>query len=278
MSDRDTIEQQRADYVDAFNREDIAAMMRCAAPDIDAMAPGRPAIRGIDAQVQFWRGGFKAAKSLLFLFPDDLEITGEVAIDRHRWVLDSMPKRGGRPAHDEGKGVWIWRRHTDGRWKIARSIWNSDSSHPAFLASYGAGLSVDLAAINSLLEDFVSAVNASDPHGWGELMTEDFIFAIPGAPQFVGKAAAVAAAKENFFDPFVLRLASTYEDVQIFDTSAFAHALFVLTRIPKSGGATVTIPGKCTSFLRRQYNGWKHALIIFSYDQPTNRRRLHQPD
>ena len=270
MSDRETIEQQRADYVDAFNREDIAAMMKYAAPEIDAMAPSRPAIFGIDAQAQFWRDGFKNAKSLLFLFPGDLEITGNVAIDRHRWVLDSMPKRGGRPTHDEGKGIWIWRRHTGGNWKIARSIWNSDLSQAAFLSNSDIELSSDLAAIDRLLEDFVSAVNAGDPHAWGELMTEDFIFAVPGAPQFIGKATAVAAANAAFFEPFVLRLASKYDDVQIFGTSAFAHAQFVLSRLPKSGGATVTIPGKCTSFLRRQDNGWKHALIIFSYDQPAN--------
>jgi ketosteroid isomerase-like protein len=47
------LEQQRAKFIDAFNREDIAAMMHCGAPDIDAMAPGRPATRGIDAQVRF---------------------------------------------------------------------------------------------------------------------------------------------------------------------------------------------------------------------------------
>jgi ketosteroid isomerase-like protein len=269
VSDRETIQHKRADYVDAFNREDIASMMQFAAPDIDAMAPGRPAIHGIDAQAQFWRDGFRAAKSLLFLFPGDLEITGDVAIDRHRWVLDSMPKRGGRPVHDEGKAIWIWRRHSHGSWKIARSIWNSDLSRPAFLSGSGE-LSSDLVAINKLLDDFVSAVNAGDSHAWGELMTEDFIFAVSGAPQFVGKASAMAAAKAGLFSHFNLRLASAYEDVQIFDASALSHALFVLSRTPKSGGATVTIPGKCTSFLRKQDGGWKHALIIFSYDQPTN--------
>ena len=140
----------------------------------------------------------------------------------------------------------------------------------AFLSGSGAELSSDIAAINKLLDDFVSAVNAGDPLAWGELMTEDFIFAVPGAPQFVGKATAVAAAKAGFFDPFDLRIASKYEDVQIFDTSAFAHSLFVLSRTPRSGGATETIPGKCTSFLRKQRDSWKHALIIFSYDQPTS--------
>jgi ketosteroid isomerase-like protein len=268
LSDREIIEQRRAAYVDAFNREDIPAMMGYVASDIDGMAPSRSAIRGIDAQVQFWREGFAAARSLLFMLADDLELVGDVAMDRHRWVLDSMPKRGGRPVHDEGKGVWIWRRQADGSWKIARSIWNSDLSRASLFSGCGLELSEDLAAINRLLDDFVAAVNAGDPQAWGDLMTEEFIFAVPDLPQFVGKRAAIAAAKAGFFDPFNLQLASKYDDVQIFGAHAFAHAVFVLGRTPKVGGRRVTIPGKCTSFLRKQDNGWKHAHIIFSYDQP----------
>ena len=269
MNGSEIIELRRAEYVAAFNREDIAAMMGYVTPDIDAMAPSRPAIRGIDEQTMFWRNGFAAARSLLFVFPETLELLGDVAIDRHRWVLDSVPKRGGRPVHDEGKGLWIWKRQTDGQWRIAQSIWNSDLSRARLLTGSGAELSEDLAGIKRLLDDFVAAVNAGDAEAWGDLMTEEFIFAVPDLPQFVGKATAVAAAKAGFFDPFILRLASRYEDVQIFGDHAFAHAVFILERTPRAGGKTVSIPGKCTSFLRKQSDGWKHALMIFSYDQPS---------
>src|SRR5262249_20649643 len=162
----------------------------------------------------------------LFVLPERLELMGDVAMDRHRWALDSLPKRGGRPVHDEGKGIWIWRRQVDGSWKIAHSIWNSDLPRSTFLSGSGAEVSEDLAAINQLLNDFVRTVNAGDPQAWGDLMTEEFIFAVPDLPQFVGKRAAIAAAKAGFFDPFVLRLASRYEDVQIFGAHAFAHAVF----------------------------------------------------
>jgi hypothetical protein len=47
LSDRETIQQRRVDFVDPINREDIAAMMRYASPEIDAMPPGRPAIHGV---------------------------------------------------------------------------------------------------------------------------------------------------------------------------------------------------------------------------------------
>jgi ketosteroid isomerase-like protein len=266
VNDREVIERRRTEYVEAFNREDIVAMTGYAAPDAVGMAPNRPAIRGIEAHRQFWREGFAAARSLFFVFPEELEVLGDVAIDQHKWVLDSMPKRGGRPIHDEGKGIWIWRRQMDGSWKVARGIWNSDLSRVGFQTGSNTELTEDLALLNKLLDDFVITVNAGDAHGWGQLMTEDFIFAVPDAPRFVGRDNAVAAAKMGFFDPFVLKLANKFEDVQIFGQQAFAHGIFHLDMIPRAGGKTMSLPGKFTNFFRKQADGWKYALVIFSYD------------
>jgi ketosteroid isomerase-like protein len=271
VNDREIIERRRTEYVEAFNREDIVAMSGFVAADALGMAPNRPAIRGIDAHRQLWREGFAAARSLYFVFPEELEVMGNVAIDQHRWVLDSMPKRGGRPVHDEGKGLWIWRRQDDGNWKVSRGIWNSDLSRASLQSSPsgpGAELSEDLAALNRILDEFVTTVNEGDADGWGSLMTDDFVFAVPDAPRFVGRENAVAAAKAGFFDPFVLKLANKFEDVQIFGTQAFAHGIFHLDLIPKAGGRTMSLPGKFTNLFRKQPNGWKYALVIFSYDQP----------
>ena len=268
VNERDIIEQKRSEFVDAFNREDIATMQKYATDDIVSMAPNRQATRGIDAQRTVWSDGFAAAKSLLFTFPEEVELLGDVAIDRHRWVLDSMPRRGGRAIHDQGKCIWIWRRQADSNWKVARAIWNSDLSQAEFIADPRGELSEDLAAINTLLDLFVQAVNNGDPQAWGNLMTDDFIFSVPDAPRFVGKEHALAAAKAGFFDPFHLRLASKFEDVQIFGTHAFAHGIFAMDMIPKTGGKMISAPGQFSDFFRKQSNGWKYSLVIFNYDQP----------
>lgn len=269
MDDREIIERRRGEYVAAFNREDIVAMSEYATADTIGMAPNRPPIHGLNAHRQLWSDGFAAAQSVFFVFPEELEIMGDIAIDQHRWVLDSMPRRGGRPVHDEGKGIWIWRRQADGIWKVARAIWNSDLSRAGFKPGPGTKVSDDLAAINKLLDQFVGAVNAGDAQAWGEIMTEDFIFAVPDAPRFIGRETAVAAAQAAFFDPFIIRLASKYEDVQIFGTQAFAQGTFTMDRIPKTGGKTLSGPGKFSNFFRKQIDGsWKYALVIFSYDQP----------
>lgn len=43
-------------------------------------------------------------------------------------MVTATPKVGGEPIEDEGKSVFIVRRQTDGSWKIARLIANSDRS------------------------------------------------------------------------------------------------------------------------------------------------------
>jgi len=269
VNDRDIIEQRRAEYVAAFNREDVAAMSGYTAGDAVGMAPNRPALGGVDAHRQFWSEGFAAAKSLFFVFPEELELMGDVAIDQHRWVLDSMPKRGGRPVHDEGKGIWIWRRQADGSWKVARGIWNSDLPRAGFSGGSGAELSEDLAAINKRLDDFVATINAGDVNGWANLLTDDFIFAVPDAPRFIGRETAVAAAKMAFFDPFNLRIASKFDDVQTFGQQAFAQGIFTMDMMPKGGGKMLSGPGKFTNFFRKESDGsWKYALVIFSWDRP----------
>jgi uncharacterized protein (TIGR02246 family) len=270
VDDRQIIEQRRMEYVEAFNRENIAAMEQYIADDIISMPPNRPATRGIEAERAAWNQGFAAATSRLFILPEELQVIGDLAIERHRWVLDSMRKRGGSPVHDEGKCIWIWHRQADANWKVARAIWNSDLSHSGFTFSLEGDPPDDLAAINRLLDDFVQAVNDGDPNAWADLMTDDFIFSVPNAPRFIGKEAAVAAAKAAFFDPFVLRLASKFEQVQIFGSQAFAHGIFSLGMLPRSGGKMISAPGKFTNFFRRQSTGsWKFTMVIFNYDQPT---------
>jgi ketosteroid isomerase-like protein len=271
MNDRETIEHRREEFLSAFNREDIEALEKYSSKDTISMGPNRPTIRGIEAQRALWREGFAAAKSLLFIFPEELEVIGDVAIDRHRWVLDSMPKRGGKPVHDEGKAVLIWQRQADGRWTVARSIWNSDLSRVGYLSALGSELSEDLGAINQLLDLFVGAVCTGNVGAWADLLTDDFIFSVPAAPRFVGKETAVTAAKAAFFDPFTLRLASKFEDVQIFGTQAFAHGIFTMDMMPRAGGKMISAPGQFTNFFRKQADGsWKYALVIFNYDQSTD--------
>jgi len=125
-AERAAISARRAEFVDAFNREDLQRMAALLTDDHVGMPPNRPPLHGARASIDYWREGMAAARSRFVVVPQDLSVAGEVAVDRFDWTVDSAPRTGGAPFHDEGKCVWIWQRESDGTWRVARAIWNSD--------------------------------------------------------------------------------------------------------------------------------------------------------
>jgi ketosteroid isomerase-like protein len=126
MSDRTDIERQRTTFVEAFNREDLDRLATLLTDDHVGMPPNRPQLKGRDASRRFWTEGISVGASRFAVRPDELAIIGDLAIDQFHWSVDSTPRAGGTPVHDEGKCVWIWQRQRDGEWRILRAIWNSD--------------------------------------------------------------------------------------------------------------------------------------------------------
>ena len=139
MSERDVIEGARAAFVNAFNSENAEAMASLLTDDHISMPPNRPSLRGTDESVTFWREKWTQAASKLAIGSEQLKITSDVAVDQFRWTMDSTPRSGGNPVHDEGKCVWVWRRQSDGSWKLARCIWNSDLSEAGLWSGAAAG-------------------------------------------------------------------------------------------------------------------------------------------
>ncbi|MCL4194230.1 MAG: SgcJ/EcaC family oxidoreductase [Thermoguttaceae bacterium] len=56
----------------------------------------------------------------------EIEAAGDWGFFRSTYALKAVPRGGGEPIEDEGKSLFIVRRQTDGSWKIARLISNSD--------------------------------------------------------------------------------------------------------------------------------------------------------
>src|SRR5262249_7561841 len=114
------------------------AMAALLTDDHIGMPPNRPPVRGKDASREYWREGIAAATSRFAVASEELEIVGDLAVDQFRWTIDSTPRTGGGPIHDEGKCIWLWRRQTDGSWKVARAIWNSDLASAGLWSGAGA--------------------------------------------------------------------------------------------------------------------------------------------
>lgn len=60
----------------------------------------------------------------------ELMLAGNWALDRWTAEVALTPRTGGPAVKDVLKGLWVWQRTSDGSWKLARSIWNSDKPAP----------------------------------------------------------------------------------------------------------------------------------------------------
>jgi len=57
----------------------------------------------------------------------DVTISGDLAVVRYTAELTMTPKAGGSPATERIKGIHVMKRQSDGTWKIAQDVWNSDA-------------------------------------------------------------------------------------------------------------------------------------------------------
>ena len=57
----------------------------------------------------------------------EAEIIGDWAFARTKYIWRVTPKAGGETVEEVGKSIGVLKRQSDGSWKIARTIWNSDN-------------------------------------------------------------------------------------------------------------------------------------------------------
>lgn len=110
----------------AVNASDVRGILECWAPDGVLMPPHHPSVHGHAAIAEYFRSVF-AARRLSFTFTDsNITLLGDAALERliYTAVATSIPD--GSAAEDVGKGLHVYARQPDGRWRITQDIWNSD--------------------------------------------------------------------------------------------------------------------------------------------------------
>ena len=90
------------------------------------MPPHHAAVRGRAELQRYFRELFSRTAFKFSFTSSDIRLAGDLAFERLTYTALSWPALGGPPVEDEGKGVHVYRRQTDGSWKLALDIWNSD--------------------------------------------------------------------------------------------------------------------------------------------------------
>ena len=107
----------------AVNAGDTTALFQLMADDVEVFPPGAEPLKA-DAARGLFRGMFADASPSLEPFAnEEIQVSGDLAVQRYSFRLTLRPKAGGTPTTEAGSGLHIWRRGADGRWRLAKDIW-----------------------------------------------------------------------------------------------------------------------------------------------------------
>jgi uncharacterized protein (TIGR02246 family) len=121
METRQAIYKLNAEFVDAYNQGDIAALATGYTEDGAVLAPNQPAVSGKQAIETLFKGMIEEIGGTASIETVDLADAGDLA---YQWATYSLE---GREQSDTGKFVEIYNRQPDGSWKIRLTIFNSDN-------------------------------------------------------------------------------------------------------------------------------------------------------
>ena len=117
-------------YVEAFNRGDLDAAVEFYTDDATFLHPHAEIVSGKQAIKEFFEAGrvFLGLKRLNFEILES-GCDGNLAYERGIMQIDIEPE-GGQALVDKGKYLVVMKRQSDGSWKVAVDIWNSDLPEP----------------------------------------------------------------------------------------------------------------------------------------------------
>ena len=115
-------------YVAAINSNDLATLMADLTDDIVYQAPGAPEMVG-KAAVKAWAAGyFGAYRTHWEKTSIGFTVRGDWAFERYTYRSSDTDRKTGIVTTDVGKGINIFRRGADGKWRVAIDGWSSDKS------------------------------------------------------------------------------------------------------------------------------------------------------
>ena len=126
-ADRTAITELREQEMVAFSAGDIYTLEKIFTSDIKMLPPNEPAVSGTEEFRSFAENMFSAIEVKGEYTSSDLTLLGDWAFERLTMNLTITPVAGGDPVTESGKCIHIYKRQSDGSWKIAQDIWNMDS-------------------------------------------------------------------------------------------------------------------------------------------------------
>ena len=116
-------------FAEAYNRGDIGAAVEFYTKDAKFLHPNTEIISGKKAIKEFFEAGRAMGLRRIGFKGAEAGYDGNLAYERGIISLDIAPE-GGQAMTDKGKYLVVMKRQSDGSWKVAVDIWNSDLPQP----------------------------------------------------------------------------------------------------------------------------------------------------
>ena len=128
--DVEAINELLDEEVASVNDGDVERLLTLVADDTVWMPPNHPAIFGKEA-LRSWAEDFLSQFSVeITASSEEVLVFGDWALQRYSMTMAMTPVAGGEAIQEDGKGLHIYQKQSDGSWELARDIWNTDTLPP----------------------------------------------------------------------------------------------------------------------------------------------------
>ena len=116
-----------ADCNAAANASDADRVLVHYADDAVVMPANAPADIGKEVIQAKARQVYGEATPQEELVVEDVEISGDLAVARVTWSGIFTPNDGSKPWEQNGNWIWVFKKQSDGVWKVTYSIWTNET-------------------------------------------------------------------------------------------------------------------------------------------------------
>jgi uncharacterized protein (TIGR02246 family) len=109
----------------AWNSGDFEGYMELVDNEAVWMPPNQPQIIGKKA-IGEWYGNWAGSTFEVEISNTNIQLCGEYAFSYNTWIGKEIPKTGDEPIAFDNDNFGVFKKQSDGSWKIIHAIWNSN--------------------------------------------------------------------------------------------------------------------------------------------------------
>nr|CAA6829119.1 MAG: Unknown protein [uncultured Thiotrichaceae bacterium] len=119
FADEGPVEEMKM-FVEAYNKQDASGVADLFHEDGKLLPAGKPMISGREAIEAYWKGSYDAGLSNIEKTSIEFVVSGDLAVETSSYIVTFKDLK------INGKDTLVWRKSSEGEWKISTDIWASD--------------------------------------------------------------------------------------------------------------------------------------------------------